>query len=252
MPPRSKKLGGAYFARLALDYFDHPKIGGLSDAAIVAHLEMIVYSRRYLTDGFIPNRVANRFGSGVLDELSSNDPDSPSIAVNADGSVILHGYADAQETKEEVEGRRQVNARNGAKGGRPKNPSGKRTGTQSVSEPKPSRQAEEEEEGEGENSPTESVPRKRGAHQIPDDWEPKPEHRQLAAERGVDLELEIAKVRDWSKGGNNRRLDWDAVVRNWIRNARPDRQQQRPNREVDSRDAIVQAHFDMQQMGAPS
>lgn len=158
MPPRSKKLDGAYFARLALDYFDHPKIGGLSDAAIVAHLEMIVYSRRYLTDGLIPNRVANRFGLGVLTELAQNDPDAPSIVINDDGSVILHGYADAQETKEEVEGRRQVNARNGAKGGRPKNPSGKRTETQSVSETKPSRQAEEEEEGEEEMSPTETRP----------------------------------------------------------------------------------------------
>lgn len=149
MAPK-KKLDGAYYARLALDYFDHPKIGVLSDAAIVAHLEMIVYSRRYLTDGEIPNRVANRVGFEVLTELASNDPDNPSIVINDDGSVTLHGYADAQETKEEVKGRQQVNARNGAKGGRPKNPVAKRTETQSVSETKPICQAEEEEEGEEE------------------------------------------------------------------------------------------------------
>ena len=128
------------------------------------------------------------------------------------------------------------------------------TPSRDLREGSPLGEGEKRRRGEGEkHSPTESVPRKRGAHQIPDDWEPKPEHRQLAAERGVDIELEIAKVRDWSKGGNNRRLDWDAVVRNWLRNARPDRStQQRPNREVDSRDSLVQAHFDMQQMGAPS
>lgn len=43
----------------------------------------------------------------------------------------------------------------------------------------------------------------------------------------------------------------------WLRQERwadelTDRQQQRPNREVGSRDSLVQAHFDMQQMGAPS
>lgn len=243
MPPRSKKLDGAYYARLALDYFDHPKIGNLSAEAIIAHLEMIVYARRYLTDGHIPKRVANRFGSESLSELASNDPDAPSIVINDDGSVILHGYADAQETKAEVEERRQVNALNGKKGGRPKNPVAKRTETQSVSETKPSRQAEGEGEEEEENSPTESVPRKR-AHQIPDDWTPTPEHRQLATDKGIDIDLEIAKVRDWSKGGNNRRIDWDAVVRNWIRNARPDRQQ-RPNRDVASARGIVQAHQDL-------
>ena len=42
----AKKLRGQLFARLALDYFDHPKIAVLSSDAIVAHLEMLVYSRR--------------------------------------------------------------------------------------------------------------------------------------------------------------------------------------------------------------
>ena len=48
------KLKGQLFARLALDYFDHPKIMSLSAEAIVAHLEMIVYARKYHTDGPIP------------------------------------------------------------------------------------------------------------------------------------------------------------------------------------------------------
>ena len=121
------------------------------------------------------------------------------------------------------------------------------TPSRDLREGSPIGEGEKGRRAEGEkHSPTESVPRKRGAHQIPDGWEPKPEHRQLAAERGVDLELEIAKVRDWSKGGNNRRLDWDAVVRNWLRNARPDRNtQQRPNRDAASARGLVQAHEDL-------
>ena len=101
------RLKGQLFARLALDYFDHPKIAGLSSDAIVAHLEMLVYSRRYLTDGVIPMRVAMRYALHVVDELASNDPENPSVIRCDDGSLILHGYEDFQETREEVEGRRR-------------------------------------------------------------------------------------------------------------------------------------------------
>src|SRR5699024_939387 len=43
----------------------------------------------------------------VVDELASNDPENPSIIRCDDGSLILHGYEDFQETREEVEGRRR-------------------------------------------------------------------------------------------------------------------------------------------------
>lgn len=238
------KLNGHLFARLALDYFDHPKIAGLSDGAIVAHLEMLVYARKYLTDGVIPMRIAMRFASEVLDELASNDPENPSVTRRDDGSLLLYGYEDFQETKEQVESRRRSGRKSAeARWSKDANGNADRTAKRT---PAPTATRNTETETETENSPTESVPRKRGAHQIPDDWTPTPEHRQLAAERGVDLELEIAKVRDWSKGGNNRRLDWDAVVRNWLRNARPDRNnQQRPNRDAASARGLVQAHEDL-------
>lgn len=102
------KLKGQLFARLALDYFDHPKIMALSAEAIVAHLEMIVYSRKYGTDGAIPMRFAMRFADHVLDELANNDPEKPSIIRNDDGTVTIYGYADMQETSDQIEKRRQV------------------------------------------------------------------------------------------------------------------------------------------------
>lgn len=100
------KLKGQLFARLALDYFDHPKIAALSPEAVVAHLEMLVYSRKYLTDGVIPMRIAMRYAMHVHEELQSNDPVNPSVTKNDDGSLILHGYEDFQETRAEVEERR--------------------------------------------------------------------------------------------------------------------------------------------------
>lgn len=110
------KLKGQLFARLALDYFDHPKIMSLSAEAIVAHLEMIVYSRKYGTDGAIPMRLAMRFASTVLDELASNDESAPSIIRNDDGSVEIYGYANMQETSDQIAERRQKRKEAGVAG----------------------------------------------------------------------------------------------------------------------------------------
>src|SRR5699024_3443709 len=110
------KLKGQLFARLALDYFDHPKIMALSAEAIVAHLEMIVYSRKYGTDGAIPMRFAMRFADHVLDELPNNDPEKPSIIRNDDGTVTIYGYSDMQETSEQIAERRQKRREAGVAG----------------------------------------------------------------------------------------------------------------------------------------
>ena len=110
------RLKGQLFARLALDYFDHPKIAALSPEAIVAHLQMVVYARKYGTNGEIPMAIAMRFASQALDELASNDPDNPSIVINDDGTVTIHGYADMQETAEQVQARRQARAEAGRRG----------------------------------------------------------------------------------------------------------------------------------------
>ena len=96
---------GDLFARISLDYADHPKIAALSDGAFRAHVEMILWSRKYLTDGRIPKRFANRFGnpagnpvgSSPLDELLANDDRSPSLIELEDGDYMLHDYADHQE-----------------------------------------------------------------------------------------------------------------------------------------------------------
>ena len=125
------KHKGDLFARLSLDYADHPKIQALSDTAFRAHVEMILYARRYLTDGRIPNRVANRFGFDAVSELMSNDDERPSLTQDERGDYWLHGFADMQETRAEVQSKRLVNAANGRRGGRPRT----QPVTESVSEP---------------------------------------------------------------------------------------------------------------------
>jgi len=112
------------FARLDLDYADHPKIVVLSDAAFRAHITLMLYARKYQTDGLINNRVANRVASewdtDVLTELQTNDDEAPSLVKLSTGDYLLHGYADMNETKAEILGRQRRNSENGKRGGRPR------------------------------------------------------------------------------------------------------------------------------------
>ena len=57
------------------------------------------------------------------------------------------------------------------------------------------------------------------AHQLPDDWQPKPETvaAMSAAMPGVDFRLEHAKFRDHYKSSGKAMKDWDATWRNWMR-----------------------------------
>ncbi len=48
------------WARLTVDFADSPKVAGLSDAAFRTLVEMILWSRKMMTDGVIPASVARR------------------------------------------------------------------------------------------------------------------------------------------------------------------------------------------------
>lgn len=59
---------------------------------------------------------------------------------------------------------------------------------------------------------------KRRWRRCPADWAPTEEHRQLARERGVDFETELAKFRDHEFATG--KSDANGTFRNWLRNAR--------------------------------
>ncbi|KAM9867070.1 hypothetical protein ACIFOC_00392 [Leucobacter aridicollis] len=153
------------FIRLDLDYADHPKIIGLSDAAFRAHVTMMLYSRKYMTDGVLPKPVANRLGSqwdtDVLSELQNNDPEAPSLVLREDGSYELHGFTDMQETRAEIDARTARNRENGAKGGRPRKPKETQSVTGSGGDSGTQTKAETETETETEVSSKELTTRAR-------------------------------------------------------------------------------------------
>lgn len=57
---------------------------------------------------------------------------------------------------------------------------------------------------------------------MPDDWAPKDRHTLAAEQRGVSLDLEAQKARNWAGANDARQADWDRFFDNWLLKARPD------------------------------
>lgn len=229
----------------------HPKVLAAGNAAMGLWIRAGTWSSSQLTDGFIPTAIA----SAMANECDADALVDANLWDRVDGGYQFHDWSDFQPSAEEERAKREARKRAGRKGAaarwgdksngkshnKPHNtPDGTADGkTMPRSRPRPN------------HSSTKSEGAKR-ARALPDDWTPSEDHRSLAAQRGVDCDLEASKMRDWATDKGATGKDWDARFRNWLHRAEPPRgTQQRPNREVDSRDAIVQAHFDMQQMGAP-
>jgi hypothetical protein len=90
----------------------------------------------------------------------------------------------------------------------------------------PDTDLDQEGEGEGEGDIPPPASRRARAHRLASEWMPERgeanERAEAAAKaRGVDLRGELAKMRDWATGCAAKRVDWNAVWRNWTRNARP-------------------------------
>ena len=135
------------WARLTVDFADSPKVAGLSDAAFRTLVEMILWSRKMMTDGVIPAPVARRrwgaktqtetqsvtesvtdsltdsgthYVTDPVTELCTNHPSSPSLVRTSDGGYMIHDFLDHQESAEEVNARNARNSANGRRGGRPR------------------------------------------------------------------------------------------------------------------------------------
>jgi len=201
------------YAKLSLDYPDHPKIAVLSDAAFRAHVEMILYAARYQTDGIIQNQIAKRWVSDAVTELLNNDTSAPSLRQLEGGDYQLHGYGEMQQTRQEIEQKRQIYAENGRLGGRPKKTklvSKAVTGSETKTKP--------EGEGEGEGEVEVEGARTR-ATRLSDSWTPTTEHRDRAAKSGIDLDREVVKFRAYVEDKGITSKSWNQRFTRWLMNA---------------------------------
>lgn len=54
---------------------------------------------------------------------------------------------------------------------------------------------------------------------IPESWAPSGAHRKLGVELGVEVLAAADKFRDWALAKGEKKIDWDAAFRNWLRTA---------------------------------
>lgn len=223
----ARKRDGRLWARFTLDFADSPKIAALSDSAFRTLVEMILYSRRLLTDGRIREDVAcKRWSSDSLGELLANDSRNPSLSLH-DGFYVIHDFLEQQDSREEVESRKRRNQANGQRGGVAKS---KRLASDSLSDSLSENVAETETEteiyttpngvvGNGEKSADGKSKPKSSKTLIPDGWEPNGHHRDLASQHGVDIGVEAQKFRAYAESNAKRYASWDRAFDNWILNA---------------------------------
>lgn len=169
--------------------------------------------------------------ASLLDELCTNDPTKPSLTKTEDGFKVTD-YLDYQEAKEDVlarqeHGRKMARARWGKKNNAKSNAS---SNAQSITTSKALgnaasnalRNADKDKDIDikekiykKENQPPAKT-RKR-AVPLPADWKPNPTHARIALERGIDLEAQAEKFRDYARAHGKAYRDWDAGFRNWLR-----------------------------------
>lgn len=217
------------YAKFTLDFPDSHKILPLSDAAFRALVEMTIYSRRMLTDGFVAKPLAlARWGLEVCQELLANDAANPSLT-EVENGYQLHDFAKHQSTKAEIEALTAKRKAAGQKGGRSKAlASAKQNASKTPSKTYPERETEREIKEEANASS--SLPRASAAtaggkgSRLSPGWMPDPKViEQMRAEcSSLDLKAEHAVFTDYwiaQPGARGRKSDWNATWRNWMRRA---------------------------------
>lgn len=248
--PKDQRLYGKF----TLDFADHPKIAILSDTAFRCLVEATLWSRKQERDGLLPRRYAvAKWSLDVLQELCCNDDTKPSL-IERDEGWYVHDFAEHQETKADIEARRERNRAAGQKGGLAKaKRSAKRGAKQPISEVVSENVAEKEEEEHNSTTDKSVVerPRQRGTRLSPD-WMPaRSVIDEIKAEcPHVDLEAEHRKFVDYwtdKTGKDATKISWEGTWRNWVRRAESQTPQGRPSdpRNVHKLRAITQLAADV-------
>jgi len=191
------------YAKLTLDFADSPKIAPLSDRAFREYIEVLLWSTRLMTDGFIPDRMIMRlFSKSGLEELTTNDPVSPSIK-KVDGGYVIHDFAKHQNTREKIEKKREA-GRLGGLAKASKTVASARNYSSNI------------------DTDIDTNTNSKRATRIPKDFTITDEMRSWAQEKapGFDITISTEKfINYWTaKSSGATKLDWEATWRNWILN----------------------------------
>lgn len=218
-------------------FHSHPKVMGLSPAAVGVWTLAGAWSANYLTDGEVQANIIRRFGgtSEMIQELCT----SGLWIDNHDGTYQFKDWDDYQPVKADVEAEREA-ARERMRQVRAKkkgvqhsedvraNTTGttdevRITPTQSRPDPTlPQESAPPPPSATVGNSTDTPTPTTSNGSRLPEGWNPDPHVIQAMRDEhpDIDLEAEHAKFTDhWTSapGAKGRKADWNATWRNWIR-----------------------------------
>lgn len=231
-------------ARLPDEVYDDPRIGEAGRLAGFLWVCGLAWCSRHLTDGAIPEPMVARLG-GNADEAAAL------VAVGlwerTERGFTMVGYLDTQPSAERVRAERarrtEIERRSREKHAPPVAQRVTQPNTQPVAQPvaqrvlsspllsspisdhppppsgapPPSGEAPPAKSAKVAKAPRTPKPPRPAAHPFPADYEPDAGLVELARAHRTDLAAVVEQVRDWAAAKGERKVDWTAAIRGWIR-----------------------------------
>lgn len=216
--PRDKRLYMTY----PIDFWTHPKVTRLSDAAFRAFVESNGHSRMIESDGRIEAEDAEfMWQPEVLAELLKSHPTRPLMLREGD-EYVLRDYAEHQFTKAD----RDAVTEKKSRAGRASAESRERARVQQVlntTQQEPTRRGigigKEIGEREEQEPLSDADASDRTGSLIPESWRPNQSHIDKAASLHLDVKNEYQRFRDFSERKQRRLKNWNTGFTNWLRKA---------------------------------
>lgn len=219
--PRDSRL----YMTFPIDFWTHPKVSRLSDAAFRAFVESNGQSRMRETDGVLePDDAEFLWRSEVLEELLRSHPSRPLMVRDEDGNYVLRDYAEHQFTKADRDTLTQKRKDAAAKRW------GKHASADQVQSNSEQTDARKEiGKGTGITTPDGVESARKRATSIPDPFVVTAAMREWAATEvpHVDVDRATRQFVDYWRAASGRtstKKDWTAAWRYWLRNERGQQQ----------------------------
>lgn len=214
--PRDKRL----YMTFPIDFWTHPKVSRLSDAAFRAFVESNGHSRMIESDGRIEAEDAEfMWQPDVLAELLRSHPTRPLMLRNGD-EYVLRDYAEHQFTKADRDALTEKKSR----AGKASAESRERARVQQVlnttqQEPTGIGIGEEIGIGEREEPLSDAGASDRHGSLIPESWRPNQSHIDKAKSLHLDVKAEYQRFRSSAESKQRRLKNWNTGFTNWLRKA---------------------------------
>lgn len=211
--PRDKRL----YMTFPIDFWTHPKVTRLSDAAFRAFVESNGHSRMIESDGRIEAEDAEfMWTPDVLGELLKSHPTRPLMLRDGD-EYVLRDYAEHQFTKADRDALTEKKSR----AGRASAASRERARVEQVlntTQQEPTEIGIGEEIGirEREEPLSDADASDRGTL-IPDDWRPNQTHIDKAKSLHLDVKQEYQRFRAHAERTQRRLKQWNTGFTNWLK-----------------------------------